>query len=70
MMTKDEIMSKNINLTFDFIDYLIKNPSEAEKIPNGSRIVFEETIQGNIHKNKLKKDNVLIVRKVYEFGIN
>jgi len=38
-MTKEESMSKKINSAFDFVDYLIKNPSEAEKIP-GSHIRF------------------------------
>ena len=65
-MTKEEIISKNINLTFDFVDYLIKNPSELDKIPNGCTIIFEET-QGNINEVKLKNANVLKVRKVYEF---
>jgi len=52
-MTKEESMSRNINSAFDFVDYLIKNPSEAEKIPNGSHIRFI--------------DGVEKVRKVYEF---
>jgi hypothetical protein len=64
-MTKEEIISKNINLTFDFVDYLIKNPSELDKIPNGCTIIFEET-QGNIDKVKLKNANVLCVRNGYE----
>jgi len=44
-MTKEESMSKKINSAFDFVDYLIKNPSEAKKIPNGSHIRF---IDGNV----------------------
>jgi hypothetical protein len=51
----------------NFVDYLIKNPSELDKIPNGCTIIFEET-QGNINEVKLKNANVLNVRKVYEFG--
>jgi hypothetical protein len=58
-MTKEEIISKNINLTFDFVDYLIENPSEMEKIPNGCTIMFGD---------KPSNSNVLNVRKIYEFG--
>jgi len=65
-MTKEEIISKNINLTFDFVDYLIKNPSELDKIPNGCTIIFEDSAQDG-KEIKLKNADVLNVRKVYEF---
>jgi len=67
-MTKEEMMSKNINLSFDFIDYLIKNPSEIEKIPNGCTIIFEDSAQGNINEIKLKNANVLTVRIMEKNG--
>jgi hypothetical protein len=65
-MTKEERMSRNINSAFDFLDYLIKNPSEAEKIPNGSHIRFiDGTEKEGIQIDESEK--VLNVRKVYEF---
>ncbi|MDR0516024.1 MAG: hypothetical protein LBH25_03170 [Fibromonadaceae bacterium] len=67
-MTKEERMSKNINLAFDFVDYLIKNPSETEKIPNGSTIRFVDSAEEKNNENAIGKENVLNVRKVYEFA--
>jgi len=65
-MTKEESMSRNINSAFDFVDYLIKNPSEAEKIPNGSHIRFIDGVEKeDTFVNESEK--VLNVRKVYEF---
>jgi len=66
-MTKEESMSKNINLAFDFVDYLVKNPSEAEKIPNGSHIRF---IDGTEKEYSCinEGEKILKVRKVYEFS--
>jgi hypothetical protein len=66
-MTREEVMSKNINLTFDFVDYLIKNPSEIDKIPNGCTVIFKDSIP-NGYENKFNNENVLNVRRVYEFG--
>lgn len=41
-MTKKEIISRNIGLSFDFIRQAIKNPSLLDKIPNGSTLEFVE----------------------------
>jgi hypothetical protein len=40
-MTKEEIVSKNIGLAFDFVDYLIKSPSEIERLPDSFEIKGE-----------------------------
>jgi len=40
-MTEDEEVSKNIGLAFDFTDYLIKNPSEIERLPDSFEIKGE-----------------------------
>lgn len=39
-MTKDEIVKKNISLSFDFIRYLIKNPEIIDKVSDDSEIEF------------------------------
>jgi hypothetical protein len=67
-MTKEESMSRNINLAFDFVDYLVKNPSEAEKIPDGSTIRFVDSAQEKNDENTVGKENIVHVRKVYEFA--
>ena len=33
-------IEKNIDLTFDFLRYLLDNPDQIEEIPNGSVIQF------------------------------
>lgn len=41
-MTRDEIVKKNISLTFDFIRYLIKHSDMLESIPDGADVEFLE----------------------------
>jgi len=41
-MTKNEIVKKNISLTFDFIRYLTKNTEMLDKIPDGAEVDFLE----------------------------
>jgi hypothetical protein len=66
-MKKEEAMSKNINLAFDFLDYLIENPSEIEKIPSGSSIKFVNSTQKKKNHTSTSSEKILKVRKVYEF---
>jgi len=39
-MRKDEIVSKNVSLVFDFLRYLTQHPELIEKIPDGCEIEF------------------------------
>ncbi len=41
-MTKNDIVHKNISLTFDFIRYLIAHSEILDAIPDGSDIEFLE----------------------------
>ena len=41
-MTRDEIVKKNISLTFDFIRYLTKNTEMLDKVPDGVEVQFLE----------------------------
>jgi hypothetical protein len=41
-MTKDEIVKKNISLSFDFIRYVINHPEILDKVPDGAEIEFFE----------------------------
>jgi hypothetical protein len=42
-MRKDEVVKKNIGLTFDFIRAAVADPHLLDKIPNGAEIEFLET---------------------------
>ena len=42
-MRKDEIVKKNIGLTFDFLRAAVVDPHLLDKIPNGAEIEFLET---------------------------
>jgi len=41
-MTKDEIVKKNISLSFDFIRYIVKNPDMLDKVSDDCEIDFFE----------------------------
>jgi len=41
-MTNKEIVERNIGLTFDFVNYLIDNKSEIEKLPDNFHLKFIE----------------------------
>jgi len=63
-----EEITRNIELAGEFLRYLIENPSEMEKIPNGSHIRLVDNFE-NIGTEKFDvNENVLNVRKVYEYA--
>ncbi|MDR2582558.1 MAG: hypothetical protein LBC75_03665 [Fibromonadaceae bacterium] len=65
-MTNEEKVTLDIERTGEFLRYLIDNPSEMEKIPDGSHIRFiDDAEKEDIFVNESEK--VLNVRKVYEF---
>jgi hypothetical protein len=41
-MSKKEKAKKDIEMAFDFARYLMDNPDELDKIPDGSEIAFNE----------------------------
>jgi len=41
-MTRNEIVKKNISLTFDFIRYLTKNTEMLDKVSDGVEVEFLE----------------------------
>ena len=42
-MRKDEVVKKNIGLTFDFFRAAVADPHLLDKIPDGAEIEFLET---------------------------
>jgi hypothetical protein len=61
-------ITRNIELFGEFMRYLLDNPSEMEKIPNGSHIRFVESEQKGKKIKSTSNEKVLKVRKVYEFA--
>ena len=41
-MTHKETVNRNIGLTFDFVNYLLDNESEIEKLPENFKLEFRE----------------------------
>jgi hypothetical protein len=41
-MTHKETVTRNIGLTFDFVNYLLDNELEVEKLPNDFKLEFKE----------------------------
>jgi len=41
-MTQKETINRNIGLTFDFVNYLMENKEEAEKLPERFELEFLE----------------------------
>jgi len=66
-MTNEEKITLDIERAGEFLRYLVDNPSEMEKIPNGSHIRF---VDGTEKEDAWAKESekVLNVRKVYEFS--
>lgn len=51
-MTNKETIKRNIGLTFDFVNYLIDNPSLIEDLPENFKLEFIEKDFSNIEKKK------------------
>jgi hypothetical protein len=41
-MTQQETINRNIGLTFDFVDYLLDNPNDLDKLPDNFALEFRE----------------------------
>ena len=62
-MTNKETIERNIGLTFDFVNYLIDNPSIVESLPEKFNLEFIEKDFPKIIKKESKEDNPKIRRK-------
>ena len=64
-MRKDEIVKKNVGLTFDFIRATVADPSLLDKIPDGAEIEFLETDLPRIEtEDRAEKGNPSVIFKV------
>ena len=62
-MTNKETVERNIGLTFDFVNYLIDNPSVAENLPDNFKIEFLEKDFPNIEKHDPIQTGSMIKKK-------
>lgn len=69
-MRNDEIVRKNISLTFDFMRKVIDDPNILDIIPDNSEIDFVEAdLPGYSHKNpKSEKTKPVMFRVEHTFN--
>ena len=53
-MTHKETIERNIGLTFDFVNYLIENREEIEKLPDNFKLEFIEKDFSKIEHKQLQ----------------
>jgi len=53
-MTHKETIERNIGLTFDFVNYLIENKEEIEKLPDNFKLEFIEKDFSKIEHKQLQ----------------
>jgi len=51
-MTNKEIIERNIGLTFDFVNHLIENKSDLEKLPDNFTVEFVEKDFPNLQRRQ------------------
>jgi len=51
-MTNKETIERNIGLTFDFVNYLIDNPTDIGNLPENFKLEFVEKDFPNIEKKE------------------
>ena len=66
-MRKEEIVERNITLTFDFLRQVVKNPEIIDDIPDGSLIEFVEKDRPLVEKKRTRKpDRYFKVKHQFE----
>lgn len=73
-MTNKETVTRNISLTFDFVNHLIDNPKLMENFPDNFKLNFVEsdfisTTKSDVEKTNQKvKEKYVKVINTFEFG--
>jgi hypothetical protein len=62
-MTNKETIARNIGLTFDFVNYLVDNPSVAENLPNNFKLEFIEKDFPKIKKKAVLQTDSKVNKK-------
>lgn len=64
-MTHKETIERNIGLTFDFVNYLIDNKQELEKLPENFKLEFIEKDFPKIEHKHAQQSASPILNKKY-----
>ncbi len=73
-MTNKETVTRNIGLTFDFVDHLIEHPGIIESFPDNFKLNFVDSDFSNTMKNVVEKSGEKVkekyvkVKNTFEFG--
>lgn len=73
-MTNKETITRNIGLTFDFVNHLIENPDLIQSLPDKFKLKFVEsdfvnrTHSAKNANDKEIKEQFVIVRNTFEFA--
>jgi len=62
-MTNKETIERNIGLTFDFVHYLIDNPSAIERLDERFKLEFLEKDFGKTEKNQVMRRKSKVNKK-------
>jgi hypothetical protein len=62
-MTNKETIERNMGLTFDFVNYLMDNPTVVDNLPANFKLEFIEKDFPNIEKKDQSKTSSKIKRK-------
>ena len=66
-MSKKEKAKRDIEMAFDFARFLIDNPAQLDKIPNGSEIAFvEKSTLPNAQRTTVEKQLRVDVKSAFE----
>lgn len=57
-MTNKETVTRNIGLTFDFVNHLIEHSAIIESLPDNFKLHFVESDFSNTTKNVAKKAEI------------
>lgn len=64
-MTQKEKIKRNIGLTFDYVNYLIDNKEEVEKLPENFKLEFIEKDFTKMESKEEKSLNTPVLNKKY-----
>jgi hypothetical protein len=64
-MTNKETIQRNIGLTFDFVNYLIDNKSELEKLPDNFTLEFKEKDFPKLESKHVSNSSIQKTEKKY-----
>jgi methionyl-tRNA synthetase len=65
-MRKKESIKKNIELTFDFVRYLVDNPEVVEEFPDKCEIDFVEKDFSSLTEKDLNKKKLIKVNRTFD----